>query len=80
MPFYFKGMNPYEEVDKYLRCESEWITHHSTCSACDCDHIGNKKCYILKVRKRTSILTDLKVSSSACKLIFEKPENAKGIP
>ena len=42
--------DPHEEVDKYLRCESNWIIHHSTCSPCDWDQIGNKICYILKVR------------------------------
>ena len=51
--------------------------HHSSCSPCDWDQIGNKTCYILKVRKRISTLTDLKVSSLACNPVFYKPENAK---
>ena len=77
---YFISRDLHEEVDEYLRCESKWIIHHSTCSSCDWDKIGNKTCYILKVRKRISMLTDLKVSSLACKHIFYKPENAKGRP
>ena len=68
------------EVDEYLRCESKWIIDHSTCSPCDWNQIENKTFYILKVRKRISMLTDLKVSSLACKHIFYKPENAKGRP
>ena len=51
--------------------------HHSSCSPCDWDQIGNKTCYILKVRKRISTLADLKVSSLASS-VFYKPENAKG--
>ena len=63
---YFISKDPYEEVDEYLRCESKGIIHHSSCSPCDWDRIGNKTCYILKVRKRISTLTDLKVSFLAC--------------
>ena len=51
-PMNFNGCSilrdPHEEVDKYLRCESKWIIHHSTCSSYDWDQIGNKTCYILK--------------------------------
>ena len=78
---YFISRDSYEEVDEYLRYEIKWIIHHSTYSSpCDWDQIGNKTFYILKVRKRISMLTDLKVSSLACKHIFYKPENAKGRP
>ena len=77
---YFISKDPYEEVDEYLRCESKGIIHHSSCSPCDWDQIGNKTCYILKVRKRISTLTDLKVSFLACNRVFYKPENAKGTP
>ena len=77
---YFISRDLHEEVDEYLRCESKWIIHHSTCSPCDWNQIGNKTFYILKVRKRISMLTDLKVSSLACKHIFYKPKNAKGRP
>ena len=74
---YFISKDPYEEVDKYLCCESKEIIHHSSCSPCDWDQIGNKTCYIPKVRKRISTLTDLKVASLACNPVFYKPENAK---
>ena len=78
---YFISRDPYEEVDEYLRCEIKWIIHHFTCSSpCYWDQIGNKTFYILKVRKRISVLPDSKVSSWACKHIFYKPENAKGRP
>ena len=77
---YFISRDLIVEVDEYLRCESKWIIDHSTCSPCDWNQIENKTFYILKVRKRISMLTDLKVSSLACKHIFYKPENAKGRP
>ena len=77
---YFIWKDPNEEVDEYLRCERKWIIHHSTCSSCDWDQIGSKTCYILKVRKKISLLTDLKVSFLACKCKFYKPKNAKGRP
>ena len=76
----FIWKDPNEEIDEYLRCERKWIIHHSTCSPCDWDQIGSKTCYILKVRKKISLLTDWKVSFLACKCKFYKPKNAKWRP
>ena len=77
---YFISKDPYEEVDEYLRCESKWVIHHSSCSPCDWDQLENKTSYIIKVRKRISMLTDLKVSSLACDRVFYKPENVQETP
>ena len=76
---YFISRDSYEEVDEYLRYEIKWIIHHSTYSSpCDWDQIGNKTFYILKVRKRISMLPDLKVLSLAYEHVFYKPEMQRG--
>ena len=77
---YFIFKEQYEEDDDYLCCERKGIIHHSLCSPCDWDQIGNKICYILKVRKTISMLSDLKVSSLACNRVSCKAENAKETP
>ena len=76
---YFISRDSYEEVDEYLRYEIKWIIHHSAySSSCDWDQIGNKTFYILKVRKRISMLPDLKVLSLAYEHVFYKPEMQRG--
>ena len=42
------------------------------------NEIGNKTYYIIKSRKRISILPGLKVSYLACKCVFEIPEHDNG--